>query len=802
MKEQIFILDCDYIKRGSRSIIRIWGKTKKGKTVVLFVEDYYPYFFVLPKNPQKAKKEIEEILKKANQSIKEIKITKRKLRGEEKEVIQITCFKASHTQKLRDLIKVLEKKRGGSGSVINEYEYEINFYRKFLMDKKIDGACWVEVEGKEVKPDFRVDIAIFPTKIKPLDIEDKPRLKILAFDIETYEEKGERKVIMISLVSENYQKVLTYKKAKYPKWVEVVQNEKELLKRFVEEIQKLDPDIILTYYGDSFDFEVLDERCQKNKVKLILSRDNLETRFARRARISAARLNGAVHIDLFNFIQNILSPNLQTEVLTLDAVAQELLKDQKIQLEFEEIIEAWRREKDLEKLAQYCKKDSELTLKLGKILLPQIFELSKVVGQTLFDVSRMTYSQLVEWHLLRKANDKNELLPNQPKFDEILKRKRFTYAGGFVKEPIGGIHKNLAVLDFRSSYPSIIITFNISPETFKCTCCKDDGYKVPGLNYWFCKKKKGFIPDVLEELMKRRLEIKAQLKKLKKSSLEYETLDNRQFAIKTILNATYGYMGFPASRYYCKECAESAAAFGRYWIRKVIKEAENFGLTVVYGDTDSIFVKADKNIQKEIEKFLGYINKKLPGRMELDLQGVYLRGIFIPRGIAPGTAKKRYALLDKEGKLLIRGLETVRRDWCNLAKRVQKEVLNFVLKEENMEEAKKFVKNIIKDLKEQKISLRDLTIYEDLTKPIEEYKLVSPHVVAAKKMKERGIDVEPGQTIMFVITKKGTSISEKAEPVEFVEIKEIDIDYYIHHQIIPAALRVLKVLGIDEKDLL
>ena len=802
MKKEVFILDCDYIKRGNRSIIRIWGKTKEGEAVVLFIENYYPYFFVYPANSQKAKKEIEEILKKAKQPIKDIKITKRKLKGEEKEVIQITCLKASHTQKVRDLIKVLEKERGGSGSVINEYEYEINFYRKFLMDKEIDGASWIEVEGREVKPDFRVDKAIFPTKICPLNIEDKPKLKILAFDIETYEEKGERKVIMISLVSEKYQKVFTYKKAKYPKWVEVVQDEKELLKRFVEEIQKLNPDIILTYYGDSFDFEVLDERCQKNKVKLILSRDNRETRFARRARISAARLNGVVHIDLFNFIQNILSPNLQTEVLTLDAVAGELLKDQKIQFEFEEIIEAWRKEKNLEKLAEYCKKDSELTLRLGKILLPQIFELSKVVGQTLFDVSRMTYSQLVEWHLLRKANDKNELLPNQPKFDEILKRKRFTYAGGFVKEPIGGIHKNLAVLDFRSSYPSIIITFNISPETFKCKCCKDNGFKVPGLDYWFCKKKKGFIPDVLEDLMKKRLEVKAQLKKLKKDSLEYETLDNRQFAMKTILNATYGYMGFPASRYYCKECAESATAFGRHWIKEVIKEAENFGLTVVYGDTDSIFVKAENNIKKEVEKFLEYINQKLPGMMELDLQGIYLRGIFIPRGVAPGTAKKRYALLDKEGNLLIRGLETVRRDWCNLAKKVQREVLNFVLKKEDVRGAKEYVKKIIKNLREQKISLRDLTIYEDLTKPIEEYKLVSPHVVAARKMRERGIEIEPGQTIMFVITKKGTSISEKAEPVEFAKIEDIDIDYYIHHQILPAALRVLKILGIDKDDLL
>lgn len=802
MNEKLFILDVDYTTRNDHSLIRVWTKTEKGKTGVLFFENYFPYFFVLPKEVDKALKEILKVLEKEKKLVKEIKISERKLKGELKKVLKIVCKKASDLQRVRDLIKVLEKERGGSGSVVNEYEYEINFYRKFLMDHQIDGCCWVEVEGEKTKTNFLADFAIFAKKIKKIEDDSIPALKILSFDIETSTKNGEREIIMISLFSENYQKVLTYKKADYPKWVEVLKDEKELLLKFIEEFRKINPDIVLTYFGDSFDFDVLDQRCQKNKVRLLLSRDNSQTRFARRAKISAARLNGIVHIDLLNFIQNILAPNLQTEVLTLDAVASELLQDRKIQLEFEEILESWRKEKNLARLAQYCLKDSQLTYKLGKILLPQIFELSKIVGQCIFDISRMTYSQLVEWYLLKKANQNKELLPNQPKFEEIQERRKFTYTGGFVKEPIGGIHQNLAVLDFRSSYPSIFITFNISPETLNCSCCKNNGYLVPELPFWFCKKKKGFIPQVLEELMEKRIQIKNQLKKIKKESFEYEVLNNRQFALKTILNATYGYMGFPASRWYCKECAQSATAYGRYWIKEVISQAQNFGFVVVYGDTDSIFVKSKKKIKEEIEKFLDFINKKLPGKMELELQGIYPRGIFIPRGVAPGTAKKRYALLDEKGGLLIRGLETVRRDWCNLAKEVQRKVLEMVLKEEDVERAKNYVREIIDKLKGGEISLKELTIYENLTKPIEEYKLISPHVVAAKKMIERGIEIEPGETIMFVITKKGKSISERAEPLEFAKIEDIDIDYYIHHQILPAALRVLKVLGIEQKDLL
>jgi len=212
-------------------------------------------------------------------------------------------------------------------------------------------------------------------------------------------------------------------------------------------------------------------------------------------------------------------------------------------------------------------------------------------------------------------------------------------------------------------------------------------------------------------------------------------------------------------------------------------------------------LKEGKEIEKKVKEFLEKINKNFPGILELDLQGIYERGIFIPRGTY-GTAKKRYALIDKKGELLIRGLETVRRDWCNLAKEVQRKVLEFVLRENDVKKAKNFVKRIIKNLKEKKVALRDLIIYEELTKPIEKYKLISPHVMAAKKLKERGIEVGEGQVIMFVIEEGKGSISEKAEPIEFAKLEKIDSNYYIERQIVPAAMRVLQVLGISEKELL
>ena len=81
------------------------------------------------------------------------------------------------------------------------------------------------------------------------------------------------------------------------------------------------------------------------------------------------------------------------------------------------------------------------------------------------------------------------------------------------------------------------------------------------------------------------------MKKLKKDSEEWNRINNEQFAIKTVANATYGYFGFAGSKWYCRECAESSAAFGRFYIKKVIDEAEKEGFIVIYADTDSVFLK-------------------------------------------------------------------------------------------------------------------------------------------------------------------------------------------------------------------
>jgi len=736
---------------------------------------------------QKAEEEIKTAVGKEKIRIKKIERVKRQLKGETREFLKIFCKLPQDTQKIRDIVKHLEKEREGTGSVIEEYEYSVNFYRRFLLDKHIPGSCWLHVEGEPLQSKLQVDVALLGKKVNMIEKLTHPPLRSLSFDVETYEGRGERKIIMLSFWGKGFKKVLTYEKGDFPPWVDVVDNERMLLERFVEIITQYDPDVLFSYNGDDFDFSVIRERADQNKVQLTLSRDGEEMKFARRARTSSARIKGRVHLDLYHFINNILAPNLQTEVLTLDAVSSELLGDEKIEMDYQDLLESWRKKKNLSQLAEYCLKDSELTFRLGFLLLPQILELSRTVGQLPFDTSRMTYGQLAEWYLTQKASQTERIIPNQPKWEEIKQRRSFTYTGGFVKEPTAGIHDNIAVLDFRSLYPSIIATFNISPETLNCPCHKEDGYKVPETGYWFCREKRGFVSGVIEELIRQRADLKNKMKKIPKDALEYRIIDNRQASLKIVANATYGMFAFPGAKWYCRECAESCTSFGRFYINEAIREVEGKGFKVVYADTDSCFVKKPQTktrLDEEIDGLLKYINGKLPGILELELQGIYKRGIFIPRGQAPGTAKKRYALIDEEENLLVRGLETVRRDWCQLAKSVQREVLMYILKGKPVKEAILYVRKIIKMLRQKRIPIKDLVIYEQLTKPLSKYKQIGPHVAAAKKMQERGREVTEGMLIMFVITRGEGSISERAEPVEDVTIEDIDENYYIENQVI------------------
>ena len=802
MREKIFLLDVDYDVENEKGIIFLFGKNEEGKRI-LVRKEFYTYFFAMPKEgKEEALKQKIENLKNLPTKILSVEIVSKVWMGNERKLIKITVQNPRKLKDVRDAIKEWNE-------VEDTFEYNISFYKRFLMDYKIKPCSWIEVDGEKVENKFDVDLTIEAKEIKQLEEDKEPKIKVLAVDTEWIELENKEKLIMISLASENLRKVLALSEWQGKQdFVESYPSEEKLIKRFLEIVKQEKPDIIVTYNGDDFDFFKLREKARELKIKFGFGIDNKEMEFVRRGRGSAARCFGVVHVDEYVFVDKILSASLKSEVLTLDEVATELIGEGKKDLEYKQMVEFWRERKELNRIAEYSMWDAHLTYLLSQILLPQIFSISKLTGEIPFDVSRYSYSQLVEAYLMKKAVEDNVLIPNSPKTEEKEMRMReLPYKGAIVVEPKKGIHENVAVLDFRSLYPTIIVSHNVSPELLNCNHqeCKEKN-TAPETKNHFCLKKVGFVPKNLKLLIDRRKELKERMKKVPKDSPEYKILDNEQYATKIISNAMYGYFGFIGARWYKKECGEATAAWGRHYIKKIMQMAQEEGLEIIYGDTDSIFVKKDgfglKEIEEVAKKFVDKVNRELPGIIELEFRGVYLRGIFVSREKGESGAKKRYALLDVSGNLEVRGFETVRRDWCKLAKETQRKVLEIVLKEKDPKKAVEFVLETIKRVRDGKVDIEELTIYEQITRPLSQYEQIGPHVKAAMRARERGKIVTEGSIIAFIIIKGAGSISDRAMPVEFVTKEDYDANYYIEHQILPAALRVLKALGYTKEDIL
>jgi len=166
-------------------------------------------------------------------------------------------------------------------------------------------------------------------------------------------------------------------------------------------------------------------------------------------------------------------------------------------------------------------------------------------------------------------------------------------------------------------------------------------------------------------------------------------------------------------------------------------------------------------------------------------------------------AKKKYAMIDKEGKLKIRGFETVRRDWCNLSRKIQNDIIKMILEKGDEKQALEYLKKIIKKVKNREIDKKDLIIKTQLKKPISEYKAISPHVIAARKMKEQEIPITQGNLVKYYIANIGNKKSLVRDKVKLPNEKgEYDIKYYLEHQILPAVENIFQVFGIDIKEVI
>ena len=803
-KIRFFPLDVTYKTIDGKPVIYLFGRTDDNKQICVLYDNFKPYFYVIPKQGFDIVDRLKEFSISKNgevYSIANAKIVKKNYSGSEVDAIKIFTKLPRDVPILRE-----ELKRWKEVESVNEND--ILFAKRFMIDNNIVPLVLCDAVGEFIKEKLRVP-AFKAQKLEQTSTETYLRPKILSVDIETYTpafkeiDPEKNPIIMLALYGSDIRKVFVWKRFNTTlDYVEFVESEAELIEKFKYALENYKPDIVTGYFSDGFDLPYIKTRADKYKIKLDLGLDFSELQIEKR-RDTTAQITGIVHFDSFRFIRKIAPGTLETESYGLGAVAYEMLGEKKHVVDLDSLSNDWDgKMESMDKFCEYNLNDAFLSYKLAEKLMPTVSEMVKITGLPIYDVNRMGFSQLVEWYLLKQAPLFNEIAPNKPTNEEIRRRKMQTYVGAFVFEPKPGLYKDVVVFDYRSLYPTIIGSHNISPGTLNCKCCDGESKLAPldGNKVWFCKKKKGFIPTLIEDIITRRMRINEIIQNEKDEG--FIMLDARQKSLKLLANSFYGYLGFFAARWYSLECAQATTAFGRYYIKEVISKAQKEGFNVLYSDTDSIFMTLEGKTRLDSYNFVEKINEDLPGLMELEFDGFYPSGIFVSAKAGPFGAKKKYALLSENSSLKIKGFESVRRNWSAIAKEVQETVLNTILKEHNSEKALKYVKGIIDDLRNKKIPVEKVIIHTQLQKNIEDYDSKGPHVAVAQRLKNQGVNVGPGTMIRFVVMQGSDIIRNRSKMPEEVKGNDYDADYYINNQVVPAVERIFNVLGYNKDNLL
>ena len=827
MKTKFQLLDSDYILLDNEPVVRLFGRTESGKTICVFYENYKPYFYAIPKN----RSEVTEFLNREfKHLILDISEVERFLpigyQETKSKLLKITIKDPSQVPAVRE--KLLAR-----GLVAGVYEADILFKYRFMADYGLNGMGWYEVNGDPISTTtVKTDITIRAKELQKETGKEDANIKFLSIDIEIGESRGDLPnaekdpISMISLAfSPNHQEhktlVLVSKPVNYGETVISYKDEKAMLEAFLKIIDSFDPDVITGYNTNGFDMPYIFTRLDKNKLPRNLGRDTVKQSFAKKFGMrTKVSILGRVTADVYELVKESVGKGiLRLKRYGLGDVSRELLGLDKVDVAHGEIPKYWKGTKEqLEKLIDYARVDAilALTLLMEKKMLDKFIELAKVSGLLLQDVLDSGEATRVENVLLREFNREGFVLPMKPTDKEVLNRKlqRETEGlkGALVLEPTVGLQTNCVVyLDFKSMYPSIFMSYNICPTTL----CSGNNTNLettdlPDKSKKFVspKVRTGIIPKIVQNLIRERDVVK-KLMKTEASDAVRRILNAKQLALKYVTNSFYGYTGYVLGRVYSMDIASAITSCGRYLIqttRDTVEEDKKY--TVIYGDTDSIMVDTKTTeltkaieIGKEIE---AKINEKLAGIVQMKTESVFKTLLVL--------AKKRYAGLvfeqsngELKERIEMKGIETVRRDWCDLTSETLFNVLGIILKEQSPKKAVEYVKEILKKLESNEIPVEKLVVTKSISKSLKEYKGVQPHIEVAKKIRKRSPSEAPsvGDRVGFVIIHGSQMMSERAEDPEYAKLHKLRIDskYYIESQILPPLERVFDAIGVTKGEL-
>ncbi|XP_066584216.1 DNA polymerase alpha catalytic subunit [Prorops nasuta] len=453
-------------------------------------------------------------------------------------------------------------------------------------------------------------------------------------------------------------------------------------------------------------------------------------------------------------------------------------------------------------------------------VMPLALQITCIAGNTLSRTLSAGRAERNEYLLLHAFNMKHYITPdkrvmkkqkeeNNPESNP--RRKKAAYAGGLVLDPKKGFYDKLILLmDFNSLYPSIIQEYNLCFTTVPGAAFAEvTDLAIPDSNL-----EPGIIPTEIRKLVESRIDIK-KLMKTPNISPELKMQYNiRQLALKLTANSMYGCLGATHCRFYAKGLAALITSKGREILQNTKTLVEKLNYEVIYGDTDSIMINTNIHDYDEVfsvgKKIKHEVNK-LYKKVELDIDGVFKYLLLLQ--------KKKYAAVTitkaPNGQLQFlqehKGLDIVRRDWCQLASEVGKKILDQLLSDQKNDARLEQIFNILqivaKSVRDNEAPLSSLVITKQLSKNPAEYpdKQKLAHVTVAMRLnKEGGRMWKAGDTVSYIICEDGTNRSATERAYHIDEYKKsdtlkIDVNYYLLSQIFPVVLRICEPIeGIDD----
>jgi DNA polymerase I len=678
---------------------------------------------------------------------------------------------------------IYEVKNGDLKAVVHEEAEEtLAKLRELFKDATAEEQEFAEMWAKLLEypaPKFRraaIDIEVYSPLANRVPDAREGACPVIATSV--YSSDGEKRVLILNRegMREGTEHLASNIK------VERFDTEEALLREVFKVLNNYP--FILTFNGDDFDLRYLVHRA----LNLGFSRNEIPIEVGKRVCL----IKYGVHIDLYKFFFNrsiqIYAYSNRYKDVSLGDVGAALLGMEKIHLEkaFGDL--------SCSELALYCLRDSEITYKLTSFeddsAMKLLLVLTRISSMPMEDVSRQGVSRWIRNFMHREHRKRHLLIPNA---EDILTKKGKTsttavikgkkYKGAIVVEPTPGVHFNVAVMDFPSLYPSIIKVWNLGYQSIDCNHPECRSHMIPDTQHWVCTQKRALESLLIGSLRDLRVRWYKQRSKDKTLPPELRSWYNTaQGALKVILNASYGVFGADSFDLYCPPVAEATAAIGRYSITQILKHAEASGIKVLYGDTDSLFLK--NPTKEQIEEVVRYTEHEL--NMGIDVEKTYRYAVFSSR-------KKNYLGVLEDGTVDVKGLTGKKKHipiFIKAAFNQMKEQLAQVKNPADFEKARKDIANIVREryniLKRREwADNNELAFHMVLGDDLSRYTKTTPqHVKAARILEKSGRELRAGDQISFVKVLKSTSRSiddpnSGVKPVELASRNEVDVEKYI-----------------------